>query len=77
MKNPFRVKLMNTYNTKQKQLISEILFENKSRDLSCEEIADILGISAQSVYNNVSSAKKTIINILEKTNIRAKLALIY
>lgn len=33
---------MNTYNTKQKQLISQILTDNMSKDLTCDEIADIL-----------------------------------
>lgn len=33
---------MNTYNTKQKQLISQILSENRNQDLTCDEIGDIL-----------------------------------
>ena len=53
---------MNTYNTKQKQLISDILIENKSRDLTCDEIADVLKDRGTPV------GKATLYRYLERLN---------
>lgn len=49
-----------TYNTKQKQLIKQILTENKEKQLTCEEISDLLKQEGTPV------GKTTVYRFLEK-----------
>ena len=49
-----------TYNTKQKKLVSDVLFENKESQLSCDEITYIL------LNNGTPVGKTTVYRQLEK-----------